>query len=74
MNTHYYFFSIYLTYEQCLAYYKGHITAIQVIDDTGKKIRFPAAKILPYMSNLGIRGRFRLSLDDNNKFIALERV
>ncbi|WP_462158469.1 DUF2835 domain-containing protein [Pseudoalteromonas sp. GB56] len=74
MNVHYFYFSLHLTYEQCLAYYKGRVSAIQVIDDAGLTIRFPATKILPYMSSIGIRGRFRLALDDNNKFVSLERI
>lgn len=69
-----FYFTLSMSYSQCLAYYKGRISAVQVIDDAGRKIRFPANKLLPYMSQIGIRGRFRLLLDAKNKFIRLERV
>ncbi|WP_105189837.1 DUF2835 domain-containing protein [Pseudoalteromonas sp. T1lg48] len=74
MSNKTYYFTLSLTYEQCLAYYRGQVTAIQVCDDNRRRIRFPAAKILPHMSQLGIRGRFRLTLTPENKFVALERI
>ncbi|MFY8273392.1 DUF2835 domain-containing protein [Pseudoalteromonas sp. SSDWG2] len=70
----YYYFGIQMSYEQCSAFYKGRTPSIQVTDITGRTIRFPAAKILPFMSQIGIRGQFRLTLDDNNKFVSLERI
>ncbi|MCF6440671.1 DUF2835 domain-containing protein [Pseudoalteromonas luteoviolacea] len=69
-----YYFYLRLTYEQCLAYYEGDIESIQVVEDGGKSIRFPAAHIRRFVSSIGVNGRFRLQLDDSNRFIALEKV
>ncbi|MBQ4812605.1 hypothetical protein A7985_03190 [Pseudoalteromonas luteoviolacea] len=69
-----YYFYLTLTYEQCLAYYEGEVEHIQVIEDGGKRIRFPAQHIRRFVSTIGVSGRFRLQLDDNNRFIALEKV
>ncbi|MBB1448373.1 DUF2835 family protein, partial [Pseudoalteromonas sp. SG41-6] len=46
----------------------------QVVEDGGKRIRFSANHLRPYISSLGIRGRFRILLTPENKFIRIERV
>ena len=63
-----------LSYKQCLGYYYGHYTSVQVLEDGGKTIRFHAEHLRRFISSIGIRGRFRLILDDNNKFLSLEKV
>ncbi len=57
-----------------MAYYRGDYEFVQVIEDGGKSIRFPATHIRRFVSTLGIRGRFRLLLTPENKFIRLERI
>ncbi|MCF2909175.1 DUF2835 domain-containing protein [Pseudoalteromonas sp. DL2-H2.2] len=69
-----YYFYMDLSHEQCMAYYHGHVEFIQVVEDGGKRIRFPAHHIRRHVSTLGVRGRFRLLLDENNRFVALEKV
>ncbi|WP_105168432.1 DUF2835 domain-containing protein [Pseudoalteromonas sp. T1lg23B] len=69
-----YFFSIYLTYDECMKYYEGYYKYIQVTEDGGKTIRFPAAHIRKFVSSLGVRGRFRLCLDGQNSFVSLEKI
>ncbi|MCF2858600.1 DUF2835 domain-containing protein [Pseudoalteromonas sp. SMS1] len=69
-----YYFYLRLTHEQCLAYYEGSVEYIQIVEDAGKRIRFPAQHIRRFVSAIGVSGRFRLQLDENNRFIALEKV
>lgn len=69
-----FFFTLYLNYEECMGYYQGAIQFVQVTSDDGKRIRFPASRIRPFISSLGIRGRFRLRLSDTNQFISLEKI
>ncbi|HCP98256.1 MAG: hypothetical protein ACI9H9_000252 [Pseudoalteromonas tetraodonis] len=68
------YFYINLSYNECMDYYHGRYSSIQVTADSGKTIRFAAHYLRPFMSSLGIRGRFRLILSNENKFIRLERV
>ena len=42
-----YFFYMDLSYKQCLGYYYGHYTSVQVLEDGGKTIRFPAGTPTP---------------------------
>lgn len=69
-----YYFSINLNYDECMAYYKGHYTQVQVLSDCGKTIRFDASKLRPFISSLGIKGRFRIHLTAENKFISIEKI
>ena len=68
------YFSMNLSYTKCMDYYHGRYSSIQVTADSGKTIRFSANYLRPFISSLGIRGRFRLILSNENKFIRLERV
>jgi hypothetical protein len=67
-----YFFSLAISYQQYLDYYAGSANTISVTTETGIRLQLPAAKFRPFVSQLGLRGRFRLRADQNNKFISLE--
>mgnify|MGYP000952869083 FL=1 len=69
-----YYFSLKLSYNDCMDYYHGRFSSLQVVEDGGKTIRFSAHHLRPYISSLGIRGRFRMLLTPENKFIRIERV
>lgn len=69
-----YYFYLSLTYDECMAYYKGDFEFIQVTEDCGKRIRFPAAHIRRFVSSIGVRGRFKLSLTSQNSFVSLEKI
>ena len=69
-----YYFYLSLSYDECMAYYRGDYEYVQVIEDGGKSIRFPSTYIRRFVSSLGIRGRFRLCLTDENSFISLDKV
>lgn len=67
-------FSLRLSAEQCQGYYAGRIRYVQVDSDDGRRIRFPAGALLPYIDHEGVCGQFVLRLDDRNRLIALERL
>ncbi|RZF93699.1 DUF2835 family protein [Pseudoalteromonas sp. CO302Y] len=69
-----YYFSLYLSYSKCLDYYHGKYKSVQVTEDGGKTVRFDAEHLRPFISSIGIRGRFRLILTEQNRFLKLERV
>ncbi|OXE29255.1 hypothetical protein CA163_29575, partial [Vibrio parahaemolyticus] len=49
-------------------------SSVQVITNNGLRLQLPAAKFRPFLSQLGVRGRFRLTTDQNNKFLKLETL
>ncbi|MCF7499335.1 MULTISPECIES: DUF2835 domain-containing protein [Pseudoalteromonas] len=69
-----YYFSLYLSYSKCLDYYHGKYKSVQVTEDGGKTVRFDAEHLRPFISSIGIRGRFRLILTEQNRFLKLEKV
>ena len=69
-----YYFALYLSYSECLDYYHGKYKSVQVTEDGGKTVRFDAHHLRPFISSLGIRGRFRLTLTVENQFLKLEKI
>ncbi len=66
-------FSLRLSSEQYLAYYKGYVRNISVIADDGRRIEFPAEHLRAYLTHEGIQGRFEIQFDRQHRFIALQR-
>ncbi|OUL56686.1 DUF2835 domain-containing protein [Pseudoalteromonas ulvae] len=69
-----YYFSVSISYEECLQFYHGTVKSVQVISEQRKSIRLPAERFRPFISTLGIRGRFRLRLTSENQFVSLEKM
>ena len=67
-----YHFSLSIPEHEYLRYYRGQ--ARQVVVDTveGATLRFPAAKLIKFVTRNGIYGEFRLECDENNRFVKLE--
>ncbi|MHA2828424.1 DUF2835 domain-containing protein [Vibrio harveyi] len=69
-----YYFSLNISYQTFLSHYSGAASSVQVITDNGLSVQLDASKFRPFLSQLGIRGRFRLTTDQNNKFLKLETL
>ncbi len=57
-----------------LRYYRGSAQSVLVQAEDGRKVRFPAANLRPFVSADGVRGRFEISLDDNNSLLDICRL
>ncbi|EJG2048538.1 DUF2835 domain-containing protein [Vibrio parahaemolyticus] len=69
-----YYFTLNIPYQTFLSHYSGVASSVQVITNNGLRLQLPAAKFRPFLSQLGVRGRFRLTTDQNNKFLKLETL
>ncbi|TNZ69818.1 hypothetical protein CGK42_15725 [Vibrio parahaemolyticus] len=69
-----YYFTLNIPYQTFLSLYSGAASSVQVITNNGLRLQLPAAKFRPFLSQLGVRGRFRLTTDQNNKFLKLETL
>ncbi len=67
-------FNVNISYQEFLRYYKGEASSVRIKADNGQIIMFPAAKLRPFVDHSGVRGRFVISFDRNNKFVSLERI
>ncbi len=69
-----YHFSLNITYQAFIAHYSGAASSVLVVTDQGLKLQLPAARFRPFLSQLGVKGRFRLTTDGENKFLKLEML
>lgn len=67
-------FSLYIPYDDYLAYYQGSVKRVSVKAYDGRRIEFPAGMLQRHLTREGIRGHFELEFDNNNKLIELRRI
>ncbi|EOX4098612.1 DUF2835 domain-containing protein [Vibrio alginolyticus] len=70
----YYYFNLNISYQTFLSHYSGAASVVQVVTNNGLRLQLPAARFRPFLSQLGVRGQFRLTTDQNNKFLKLETL
>lgn len=70
----YYVFSGFISAEKCQQYYRGEVRYVIVTADSGERVQLAFRHFQPYISQLGIRGRFRLTLTDNGEFLQLDKI
>lgn len=69
-----YRFYLELTTEQVLAFYQGHITAVQVLTVDGLRLQADLSHFRRFFSHFGVRGNFVLTTSAEGKFIRLEKI
>ncbi|OEU71817.1 MAG: hypothetical protein BA864_06645 [Desulfuromonadales bacterium C00003093] len=67
-------FSIHLSQQQFLRHYQGSASAVQVISECGRRLRFPASRLRSFLTHSGISGRFQLTVDADNRFLDLKKI
>jgi hypothetical protein len=67
-------FSLDLSSDEYLRYYRGSAQSVLVQAEDGRRVRLPAANLRPFLLADGIRGRFELSLNDNNSLLNIRRL
>jgi hypothetical protein len=54
--------------------YQGAARDVLAYSADGQRVRFPAMILRPFVTHAGIRGRFRIDFDEQNRFQAIQRV
>jgi hypothetical protein len=67
-------FSLDLSSDEYLRYYRGSAQSVLVQAEDGRRVRLPAANLRPFLLADGIRGRFEISLNDNNSLLNIRRL
>jgi len=67
-------FSLKLSYDKYLSFYKGHAQHVLVTAFDGRKIQFPAEILKPYLTREGISGVFIIHFDNRNKYQSLQKI
>ena len=60
--------------EEYLYYYRGAARDVVTTAVDGRRVRFPASVLRPFVTGQGVQGEFLLHYDDHNRFVRLERI
>jgi hypothetical protein len=60
--------------DEYLRVYQGSARSVLAWDSLGRKISFPVKVLQPFVSHEGVRGKFRLEFDDENRFTSIVRI
>jgi len=69
-----FYFRLNISYQSFEQIYRVPNTTVRVREEKGKMLQIPASRFLPFLSQLGIRGRFAITLDKANKFIEIIQI
>ncbi|WP_083481452.1 DUF2835 domain-containing protein [Agarivorans gilvus] len=69
-----YYFNLHISYQEFERVYRGTARSVLAVDNQGRRIQIPALRFLPFLTSVGISGRFVLSTDNNNKFLSLQKI
>ncbi len=69
-----YYFNMALSYERFLPVYQGQVKTLQVTDDFKRRIDIPAEHFRQFLTRDGLSGRFELTVQNDGKFISLNRI
>lgn len=67
-------FNMALSAQKTESLYQGQARYLLVESDAGLKLQLPATNFRGYIGADGINGRFRVSIDDQNRIIELIRL
>ena len=67
-------FYLSLTQEQILSYYQGSARWVVVTATDGRRVRFPAENLRPFVMEDGVSGWFEMRLSEKHKLIDLRRL
>lgn len=67
-------FSAVVSLEDCELFYQGQVKQVIVTSEQGLRIQLPFKFFRPFITHLGIRGYFRLSLDAAGNLEKLEKI
>ena len=63
-----------ISQEEYLRNYRGTAHSILVRAEDGRTVNFPAINLRKFVTTDGIRGRFEMSVDDDNSLIDIRKL
>ena len=67
-------FSLNLSAEDFLHYYRGQAQAVSLLAEDGRRVQIPASSLRRFVDRNGLTGRFQMVLDENHKLLRIERI
>jgi len=66
--------ALHISSDDFLAYYEGAANTVLATSSDGRKVRFPARVLRPFLSHGGIDGHFIIQFDDKHKFVGIKKL
>jgi len=60
--------------ERLLVWYRGAAAEVQATASDGRRVRFPARVLQPFVTRDGVHGAFVLRFDDQSRFVDIRRL
>ncbi|PSW14817.1 DUF2835 domain-containing protein [Photobacterium sanctipauli] len=67
-------FSAYISYNDFLNHYSGVAATVVVRTDNGLKLQLPASRFRPFLTQIGVKGRFRVTVNQDNRLQGIEQI
>lgn len=67
-------FLLQLSAEKYQHYYEGAAKAVIVQAENGQTLKFPADALQKFITHDGVKGRFEILYDENNKMVTINRL
>ncbi len=74
MSAHKVHIVLHISTHEYQEYYSGVARNVAATASDGRSIKFPANILRPFISHDGIHGEFVIEFDDNNKFVAINKL
>ena len=65
---------LYISPEEYLKLYQGRSAVVSALARDGRRVRFPASILRPWVRHEGIRGCFRIRFATDGRFSDIQRV
>lgn len=66
--------SLAISAEEFQRLYEGSAKTVLAQSMDGRSIRFPANILRPFVLHTGVRGRFQIDFDEDNRFSSIKRL
>ena len=67
-------FHLTVNQQEYIRYYQGAANNVRVVSECGRRLQFPASRLRPFITHTGISGRFQLTVDNENRFLNLQKI
>jgi len=64
--------SLAISEQEILRFYTGSAKHVNATDLHGRRVRFPAAILRPFVNHHGVNGRFKIMFDEAGKFQSIQ--
>lgn len=69
-----YFFTLNSSAKECELLYTPGINSVVVTSESGARVQLPCTNLRAHVTRTGIRGRFRMIVNDQHKIESFERI